>query len=331
MILLELSNSEKSLIPIESSFDVLWPEWSSGAFRKGQTLLRVPWKLVLRKEVTEEDPVLKDILQKWTSTDRESYTSQAIRLWLLHQAGHVSDWSPWFAELPKDIAAGAEALPLALVFHQSDAFRGTALQRAADSQLDKLRQEWGELKEFYDVSFERFVWAQAIISTRSSTLPMDGQVLCCLIPVVDFINHDFHPNADVRATKQGVELISCDIIPEGWAGNAGDAGDSVLVYCKSQDMGNSFADWIENCHSTAACPDRFAQIIARLSPKIRWRSADLLRSTWSFAILLCIWLLTWHGHHRDAGAIEIHWATSAACKSTGPVLCPNIGVESQQF
>ena len=196
----------------------------------------------MRKEVTEEDPVLKDILQKWTSTDRESYTSQAIRLWLLHQAGHVSDWSPWFAELPKDIAAGAEALPLALVFHQSDAFRGTALQRAADSQLDKLRQEWGELKEFYDVSFERFVWAQAIISTRSSTLPMDGQVLCCLIPVVDFINHDFHPNADVRATKQGVELISCDIIPEGWAGNAGDAGDSVLVYCKSQDMGNSFAD-----------------------------------------------------------------------------------------
>ena len=228
------------LIPIESNpaLTCFAGTCISGALRKGQTLLRVPWKLVLRKEVTEEDPFLKDILQKWTSTDRESYTSQAIRLWLLHQAGHVSDWSPWFAELPKDIAAGAEGLPLALVFHQSDAFRGTALQRAADSQLDKLRHEWEELKEFYDVSFERFVWAQAIISTRSSTLPVDGQVLCCLIPVVDFVNHDFHPNADVRATKQGVELISCDIIPKGWAGNARDA--------------SRFTDWIENCHSTVA-------------------------------------------------------------------------------
>lgn len=78
--------------------------------------------------------------------------------------------------------------------------------------------------------------------------------------------------------------------------------------------------------------DRFAQNHSRLSP-IRWRSADLVRSTWSFAVLLCIWLLTWHGHHRDVGAIEIHWATSAACKSTGPTaLCPTIAfVESQQF
>ena len=151
-------------------------------------MLRVPWELILCKEQVEKDPALQSILHQWASTEPEKYTSQAIRLWLLHGAGHT-DWSPWLSKLPHDIGAGAESL----------------------------RSEWGRLKQFLDVSLERFIWAQAMLSTRSSTLPMDGKVLSCLIPVVDFVNHDFHPNAFIQGRKQGVELISCEGIPPGLA------------------------------------------------------------------------------------------------------------------
>lgn len=185
-----------------------------GTIKQGKILLRVPWELILCKEQVEKDPALQSILHQWASTEPEKYTSQAIRLWLLHGAGHT-DWSPWLSKLPHDIGAGAESLPLALAFCHSDALRGTSLQHAAELQLESLRSEWGRLKQFLDVSLERFIWAQAMLSTRSSTLPMDGKVLSCLIPVVDFVNHDFHPNAFIQGRKQGVELISCEGIPPG--------------------------------------------------------------------------------------------------------------------
>ena len=188
--------------------------FSWGSIKQGQILLRVPWKLILRRDLVEEDAVLKETLQKWASDD-EKYTSQAIRLWLLYKT-HSDDWSPWLYRLPHDIAAGAESLPLALAFSgRSSTLRGTPLQLAAEVQLEGLRSEWGQLKQFLDVSLEKFIWAQAVVSTRSSTLPMDGQVYSCLIPVVDFVNHDFYPNALIKGTKQGVELISSEDIPEG--------------------------------------------------------------------------------------------------------------------
>ena len=186
-------------------------------------MLRVPWELVLCRELVEKDPALQSILRQWASTEPEKHTSQAIRLWLLKQILHgtgdtgPTDWSPWLSKLPHDIGAGAESLPLALAFCHSDALRGTSLQHAAELQLEILRSEWGRLKEFLDVSLERFIWAQAMLSTRSSTLPIDGKVLSCLIPVVDFVNHDFHPNAFIQGRKQGVELISCEGIPPGLA------------------------------------------------------------------------------------------------------------------
>ena len=189
---------------------------SWGTIKQGKILLRVPWELILCKEQVEKDPALQSILHQWASTEPEKYTSQAICLWLLHGAGHT-DWSPWLSKLPHDIGAGAESLPLALAFCHSDALRGTSLQHAAELQLESLRSEWGRLKQFLDVSLERFIWAQAMLSTRSSTLPMDGKVLSCLIPVVDFVNHDFHPNAFIQGRKQGVELISCEGIPPGLA------------------------------------------------------------------------------------------------------------------
>lgn len=160
---------------------------------------------------------MKNILRKWASSDPERYTSQAIRLWLLyHSSRHPSDWFPWLSQVPQDIAAGAESLPLALAFNGcSDTLRGTPLQPAAEFQLHSLQKEWDELTPFFDVALERFIWAQAVVSTRSSTLPMDGQVVSCLIPVVDFVNHDFYPNAVIEGTKHGVKLVSSEAIPQG--------------------------------------------------------------------------------------------------------------------
>ncbi|CAK9097339.1 unnamed protein product [Durusdinium trenchii] len=195
-------------------------------FAEGETLLRIPWKLVLQRELVESDRRLKMVLDKWASADQDIYSSQAIRLWLLHHLKYAkSDWSPWLSKLPKDVAAGAESLPLALCFQRSHDLRGTALQRAAQLQLQNLENEWKRLKqvteyeqldaELIDTNWQSFVWSEAILSTRSSTLPFAGGVLSCLVPVVDFLNHDFHPNAAIRATKKGVEVVCCKRIEKG--------------------------------------------------------------------------------------------------------------------
>lgn len=197
-------------------------------FAEGETLLRIPWKLVLQRELVESDRRLKMVLDKWASADQDIYSSQAIRLWLLHHLKYAkSDWSPWLSKLPKDVAAGAESLPLALCFQRSHDLRGTALQRAAQLQLQNLENEWKRLKqvteyeqldaELIDTNWQSFVWSEAILSTRSSTLPFAGGVLSCLVPVVDFLNHDFHPNAAIRATKKGVEVVCCKRIEKGQA------------------------------------------------------------------------------------------------------------------
>ena len=175
-----------------------------------QLLLRVPWSLVLRKELVEEDQEVMRVL-KQCSLESEKCMSQAIRLWLLR--GQREAWRPWLEKLPKDVAAGADTLPLALSYQGSQALKGTPLQMAGDLQLQSLQKEWKDLG--LEVPLESFLWAQAIVSTRSSSLPMDGQVVACLVPMVDFANHSFQPNAWIRGTKEGVELISCRSIEEG--------------------------------------------------------------------------------------------------------------------
>lgn len=188
-----------------------WGLIHRGRAASEKLLLRVPWSLVLRKELVEEDPELMAILKQWTSPENENYISQAIRLWLLR--GQREAWRPWLEKLPKDVAAGADTLPLALSYQGSQALKGTPLQMAGDLQLQSLQKEWKDLE--LKVHWESFVWAQAIVSTRSSSLPMDGQVVACLVPMVDFANHSFQPNAWIRGTKEGVELISCRSIEEG--------------------------------------------------------------------------------------------------------------------
>ena len=190
--------------------------------RRGQVLLNIPWKLVLRQELVESDPRIKMVLEKWRSTDEETYTSQAIRLWLLyHSQQSDSEWSPWLLKLPKDVAAGAEGLPLALCYWGSKDFTGTSLQPAAELQLRKLEKEWsqfkalGDFEAFEEVDWQRFIWAEAILSTRSSSLPYAAGVLSCLVPVLDFLNHDFHPNACIHSRKHGVEVASSKTIEKG--------------------------------------------------------------------------------------------------------------------
>ncbi|CAE8629268.1 unnamed protein product, partial [Polarella glacialis] len=154
-----------------------------------------------------------------------------LRLWLLLQAAEppgASPWEHWLDRLPKDLAAGAGCLPLALAEEASLlALHGTSLPSCAEALQRRLRSEWEDLKLFAgssnpelralaDCPWERYVWAQAVLSTRSFTIPVEGQgPLCCLLPVVDFANHDGKPNARVAHTPRGVELVALRDLESG--------------------------------------------------------------------------------------------------------------------
>ncbi|CAJ1449614.1 unnamed protein product [Effrenium voratum] len=184
-----------------------------GPAASSEMLLRVPWKLVLHRDLVDKDPRLQQLMEKWRLSQGSASDSQAIRFWLLHSD---PEWAPWLELLPQELNAGAEALPLALAFSGSEALRGTALQREAEVLLEAKRSEWHALSLIAPMAptWERFLWAQAIVSTRSSTLPMGPREVPCLVPVLDFANHG-EPNACIRGTGKGVELVACKAILEG--------------------------------------------------------------------------------------------------------------------
>jgi len=188
--------------------------------RRGTVLVLVPWPLVVSREMAERDPRV----QRHCPQGQEQSPSLGIRLWLVLQATDPhSDWAPWLSSLPSDPSAGSPALPFALEGQQLHALRGTSLAIEARCLRDRLWAEWEVLDRhigaplYGEADWSRWLWAQAVLSTRSSTLEAGKgqQALQCVIPVVDFANHAAAPNALVASSAAGAQLIAARDIAAG--------------------------------------------------------------------------------------------------------------------
>lgn len=195
---------------------------------KGTVLVCVPWSLLVSREFAERD----ERVRKLCTLCQTQCLSLGLRIWLVLQATNPpSDWAPWISSLPSGPGAGSPALPLAFDEHGLRGLRGTALAADARGLRQRLWTEWELLDRhigaplYGEVDWSRWLWAQAVLSTRSSTLELrpgaEGPGLQCIIPVVDFANHSGNPNAHVVASSAtGAELIACRDI---------EAGEEVLI------------------------------------------------------------------------------------------------------
>ena len=195
---------------------------ASGTIPAGQTLVEIPWALILSSKLAREDSDVKSMLRDLAWTD-DCSDSSAIRLWLLRHAEDAqSPWRTWLSQLPQDAGAGASCLPIVLAQAGCNALRGTPLQRRADLLLQSVREEWAALEPLrarhpWLASYQRWLWCQAIVSTRSGTLPMEGteKAVHCIIPVLDFLNHSAEPNACIVGNPTCAKLVSTEVIKAG--------------------------------------------------------------------------------------------------------------------
>lgn len=184
--------------------------------KSGTVLLSVPWSAILTIETAEQDV---NVRKHRLLTGRDS-VSFAVRLWLaLHATEPLCFWEPWLSELPSGLNAGALALPVALSEQDLKELRGTALVGDAGRLRKQLFDEWQVLDQTLcgKVDWSRWLWAHAIVSTRSSTLDLDnGQgSVQCIMPIIDFANHSSVPNARVAGSRTGAQLIAVQDIEMG--------------------------------------------------------------------------------------------------------------------
>ena len=187
----------------------------------GRTLVEIPWTLIISRKLAKEDANVQALLHDLAWTDDGS---RAVRLWLLrHAEDATSPWWPWLNQLPEEDSAGAGCLPVVLAQQSHDALLGTPLQRQAELLLQSLREEWEALDQlranhgWIPLSWHRWLWCQAIVSTRSGTLPVEGteEEVQCIIPMLDFLNHSTEPNACIVGTPTSAKLVSVQDIEGG--------------------------------------------------------------------------------------------------------------------
>ena len=190
---------------------------------RGEVVAEIPWPLIVSCKQAMEDPDVCCWLRELRVAANDT-GSCAIRLWLLrHLHDATSPWQPWLCQLPQDAGAGSGCLPLVLAHEGSTALRGTPLQRQSELLLQRLRAEWEVLEPltarhpWLPRSWQWWLWAQAIVSTRSGTLLIEGsdESVQCVIPVLDFLNHSAEPNACIVGTATGAKLVATRDIEAG--------------------------------------------------------------------------------------------------------------------
>ena len=195
---------------------------TSKAIPKGRVLAEIPWTIILSSKLASEDPDVQALLHDLPCSGDKS-DGYVVRLWLLrHGSDAQSPWWPWLSQLPQDAGAGSGCLPLALAEQARNAFRGTPIARRAEVLLESLREEWQALdaqrgQHPWVACCQRWLWSQAIVSTRSGTLPLDGgqENVHCVIPLLDFLNHSAQPNACIMANMECAKLVSTESIEAG--------------------------------------------------------------------------------------------------------------------
>ncbi|CAK0792018.1 unnamed protein product, partial [Prorocentrum cordatum] len=188
----------------------------------GEELLLVPWPLVVSRDAAADPRVAR--LQVEGGAGGGS-GSLATRLWLALHAVDAS--SPWAESGWRRCRGIQQPGPRRCPWRGSSAGGGQeggmGLCACARRLREQLLSEWSSLDDRLigaplhgEVDWALWLWAQAVVSTRSSTLALaGGRELECIIPVVDFANHSSDPCARVVGSEDGAQLVALRHIQPG--------------------------------------------------------------------------------------------------------------------
>jgi hypothetical protein len=146
-------------------------------------------------------------IEKHISLPSDCTDKQALTLWFLllkHQK--VSGWETYCSYLPKTADYPVCWDPQAIEFLLLE---GTGLDIAIDAKKRALENEFKRFQDWWalagSVTFEDYLWAEHMVSSRSMESPIDQSLFVC--PFIDFCNHQIPPNAHWEPMDMGIALI----------------------------------------------------------------------------------------------------------------------------
>ncbi|CAK9031918.1 5 bisphosphate carboxylase/oxygenase large subunit N-methyltransferase [Durusdinium trenchii] len=167
--------------------------WSLGALEKGAEVARIPWKLLLTQASA------KKALGEEVVSQLQEYP--CIALQLIHEKYMLSSKSFWHAYL--EMLPSMEEIGASFTWPEEDLklLDGSLIKNMSRFLREKIEEEYLNIaknifpsrqERFPAEVFtkERFLWAYAVLLSRSFRLRFGNDEVIALVPFIDFMNHD---------------------------------------------------------------------------------------------------------------------------------------------
>lgn len=183
--------------------------WSSGALDLGAEVAKIPWRLLLTKATAMRSLGLSPRLAK------EVGEYPCIALQLIHEKYLLKEESFWHSYL--ELLPETEEIGASFTWNDDDLelLSGSLIKNMSKFLREKISEEYQSITQKVfaqnperfpqDVfTLPRFLWAYAVLLSRSFRLRLDGKdEVIALVPWIDFMNHDPDSKAYVAATRDG--------------------------------------------------------------------------------------------------------------------------------
>jgi hypothetical protein len=239
--------------------------------QENEVILEIPEKCIITSTVAFKSEIGAEVLN---SGYKPPSAYPLLACFILQEKFLKTDsfWKPWFDVAP-EVSEFRYSIPVCFPDEIFERMRGTDAYKMAFQRRTRNKSEFENLCKYVrtfreNFSFEQYVWARCIITTRSYGVEIDGVFNSAIIPFADFFNH-----SDVRETKwsfdssrRSFRIVSTKSIQPG---------NPIHVYYGSKENSRFLA------HYGFSVPGN-DQIVVSLNPKI----LVTFSKNWSFSSIL---------------------------------------------
>jgi hypothetical protein len=192
-------------------WDFTWLRESHGLGLYGPGNIKIPLDLVISRSFVLKNSHAYTNLSKCLDEVGEDERLAIVTFLLTIKLTDCPRFRSYCANLPKSVDSpvlwDTESLEFQLL-------NGTSIQDSVTSKAQKLKREYARLAPLYAPCFTStiadFVWADFIFWSRAISFKSAGIATADdyhLVPVIDFCNHSFSPNAFWKVDNGFVELV----------------------------------------------------------------------------------------------------------------------------
>lgn len=197
-------------------------------FRRERTLLKVPDAFLVNARTATADPTLGETYEALLRDGiLDERTATMVFLVMERRKGEASPWKEYLESLPRKYDApmnfSAEELDRELkgtTVYDAVAVQkvklGDTFERSVRPAVRALSAKDASLDALPEVSRAEFEWAFQTYWTRALAIPVNGEIVESIVPVIDMVNHSRRgANARWERVGDAVALVTKERLKDG--------------------------------------------------------------------------------------------------------------------